>query len=175
MASEYFRVNLGALDQATEKRTAEWAQANCVAHRSVRTQDGDVVMHAQRGEKKTYKSHAMAIRTLFRNWGVPLEGAAGDWLVLLSSGQFWDALAGDEAPPRTEPRPWPSDVRAACGQSPREERNRSPLVHQAAAGGSHVPTSDEMANATYLTRLPDGFDMRAAAMLQALRAVACQG
>jgi len=100
MSSEYIRAVLGNLDMTVERRLGEWAKANCVAHRLERSPSGDVVLYAQRPEKKTSKSHKMTLRTLFQNWGAMLTLEGSDWLQLLSHDDFTKAAGDAQEPPR---------------------------------------------------------------------------
>ena len=170
MASQYFRACLGGMDEATEKRLEEWAQSHFVTHEVARTPAGDVVLHAQRGETKSSKSHKMALRTLFQNWGVPLGVAGNDWLQLLPFEEFSEAVgqAGVTAPPRTKHEPPPgTTTQRPCGSTGRP----------ASTERVSAPPDGTVKTPIYLTALPGGFDERAGRMYKQLleqhRAIAC--
>ena len=97
MSSEYIRAALGKMDETDERRLREWAKANCVAHRIERS-SGDVVLYAQRPQKKASKSHKMTLRTLFQNWGGTLAVEGSEWLRLLSHADFAQATGGAQEP-----------------------------------------------------------------------------
>ena len=100
MSSEYIRAALGKMDETDERRLRDWAKANCVTHRIERSPSGDVVLYAQRPEKKTSKSHKMTLRTLFQNWGTMLAIDGSVWLQLLSHEDFAKAAGDAQEPAR---------------------------------------------------------------------------
>ena len=102
MSSEYIRAALGKMDETDERRLGEWAKANCVAHRIERS-SGDVVLYAQRPQKKASKSHKMTLRTLFQNWGGTLAVEGSEWLRLLSHADFAQATGGAQEPLQPHP------------------------------------------------------------------------
>ena len=155
--SKYFRANLGKLDQATQSRVEEWARNQCDAYKVAHTALGDLELYAQRSAPKTCKSHKMAVRAVFQNWGIPLDGAAGDWLVLLSTDNFADAGAG-------EPTGAENAQSIAASLTPRTRNGKPPAL----TWDRQPPTPHEIANAVVLTRLSEDFDQRSIQSYKAL-------
>ena len=83
--SRFFRANLGKLELDTIKRIEAWASAQPGKH--VLTQiDENTVLHGER-EDKPRKSHMVALRTTFKNWGESNKLEQG-FLTLISRDEF---------------------------------------------------------------------------------------
>ena len=95
-SSNFFRANLGHLDEDLLGRLHEWAQRNFSAHHVPRNSASVVVLRARcPGEPRTRKSFGMAMPALCKNWKVPLD-LRGDWLELLSEAEYEASAAAVE-------------------------------------------------------------------------------
>ena len=90
MSSPFFCASLGALDPDTIQRLEHWAKSQPGAHVVTQVQ-GDTVLHAER-ENKPRKSHMVALRTIFKNWGESVKLEPG-FLELMSRADFEAATA----------------------------------------------------------------------------------
>ena len=86
-SSNFFRANLGPLDDRLLQRVDEWSGQQFAAHSVCRSAAGDAVLLAPCPTTKTKKSFGMAIRTLFKNWKAPLD-LPEDWLEPLSQTEY---------------------------------------------------------------------------------------
>ena len=143
-SSEYFRASVGVLDGAAESRFQRWAMENCLRHVLVREKGGCFTLFAKRHVPKTVKSIKVCLRTVFSNFGRPLVGLDPTWLVLLTRAEF-EAATSAYTKAEEQPR---------CSE----------------------PRRDAIADPAAMVVLPSlsaGFDERARATLNALRAVPC--
>jgi hypothetical protein len=151
-SSNYFRANLGSLDESLLERLERWSRAQFAAHSLSRSPVGDTVLYASCPCGKTKKSFGMAIRTVFKNWRAPLE-LRDEWLEMISHADY-EVGAGAPEAARIKDEPWQPNVA------------RTPVSDTTPA----VSTEFEGA---VKTRLSEGFDMRAGAMWRQLQTISC--
>ena len=140
-SSNYYRADLGCLGDSVEQQLREWAAVQCAEHKLFRKADsGEVVLYARRGgEPKTSKALKMVLRPVLQKLGLPIEGFVGDWLQVMGVDAFTAAMRDGPAPPDAQDEP------------------------------RRAPPSSTPRPCTAFTKLSDGFDEQAHALLRELR------
>ena len=136
--SAHFRANLGVLSEAAAQEFSKWAAVKCI-HHVMQEENGSTVLYATRQNSRTEQQHKNALRALASNRKIRLNTEAS-FLRLLH--EEYEAIA--------------PDTRASVDQTDTPDDVRE---------GGASPTSCKL---EFLTKLPDGFDERASAMLEAL-------
>ena len=146
-SSQFFRINLGSLEDSTFQRLDEWCRTHFAAHSLSRGPAGEVLLYASSLSSKNKKSIGMTMRTLFNNWSAPLELRDG-WLEMITQTDYETGAGASEAA-------------GAKGKPPHPM-----VVHTPVLEAPSVPTKFE---GNVMARLSEGFDMRAEDMLRRLQ------
>ena len=136
-ASRYYRAFLGQLDESTQRIFEAWADSQLRRHVLVKTEDGAVVLYAEREEERQKKSHMQTLRTTIQNWKIPVQLPAG-FLRLLSKEDFRAALASlPSQPPIAEPAPPCCRVQIIAPEISADfDRRAEEMLAQLVAGGA---------------------------------------
>ena len=147
-SSQFFRINLGSLEDSTFQRLDEWCRTHFAAHSLSRGPAGEVLLYASSPSSKSKKSIGMTMRALFKNWSTPLELRDG-WLEMITQTDYETGAGASEAAGAKEP---------------------PMVVHTPVLEATLVPSRFE---SNVITRLSEGFDMRAREMLRRLQTISC--
>ena len=143
----YFVANLGNLDSAVAERLKRWVEASCAEHTLRRHEDGSVTLYTSRAAAKSARQYQSLLRTLSSHWKMSLGKLDRGWLSLQTEDAY-RAVAG-AAHERTESEVTPH---SQC------ELNRPDAQDEPRAG------------CMYRLSLSDGFDERAQALYDSIRA-----
>ena len=104
-ASRFYRADLGQLDESTQQIFQAWAASQNHKQLLAKENDGNVVLYAEREERRQKNNHMAALRTTINNWKMPVQLPPG-FLKLLSEEEFGAASASSQIePPIPEPSP----------------------------------------------------------------------
>ena len=105
-ASRFYRADLGQLDESTQQIFQAWVDSQNRKHLLKKEEDGNVVLYAEREERRQKKNHMAALRTTINNWKMSVQLPPG-FLKLLSEEEFRAELASSSQiePPIPEPSP----------------------------------------------------------------------
>ena len=152
----YFVANLGNLDSAVVERLRRWAEASSAEHAIRRHADGSVTLYTSRAAAKTARQYQSLLRILSSHWKMPFGKLESGWLSLLTEHEYRSAVGATN-----ERREIEVTVHNQC------EVNRP---HDQARLNTPQSQAEPGASCMYRLSLTDGFDERAQALYDSLRA-----
>jgi non-ribosomal peptide synthetase component F len=152
----YFVANLGNLDSAVVVRLERWAEKSSAEHVIRRHADGLVTLYTSRAAAKTARQYQSLLRTLSSHWKMPFGKLESGWLSLLTEDEYRAVVGATNE--RTEAE---VTVHSQC------EVNRP---HDQARLNAPQSQDEPRAGCMHRISLSDGFDERAQALYDSLRA-----
>ena len=72
-ASRFYRADLGQLDESTQQIFQACVDSQNRKHLLTKEEDGNVVLYAEREERRQKKNHMAALRTTINNWKMSVQ------------------------------------------------------------------------------------------------------